>query len=43
MKECDFCLKPVPEFAMNTRCYRCDIQYHLDRIADALELMVERQ
>jgi hypothetical protein len=41
--ECDFCQTKLAVFEQNTRCYKCDLRYQLNRIAEALEYWVGLQ
>lgn len=41
--ECDYCQEPISKFEINTRCFKCDLRYQLDRIADCLEWQAGRQ
>ena len=41
-KECEFCEEPIAQFSMNNRCFKCDLCYQLDRIAECLEYQAGR-
>ena len=41
--KCEFCETKLAEFEQNFRCFKCDLRYQLDRIAEVLETWVGYQ